>query len=190
MRWNRFSRVVTLAGLAGSVAASLWAATASASTTFPQAVDDHLKLTGNMRIEVAVAPPDGCLLCHMTEAGGFGTNNAFGTELRMHGAVGAEPSTVGPALDSLEASDPHSIDDISMGINPNNDHSMPIAVLPQPEYGCTMTAPSGRETDVPAAFIAALVGVALLRTGGRGGRRSGASSSRARGGPAPAQRSQ
>jgi hypothetical protein len=150
---------------------SAWSAHAAASTSFPSAVDQHLKLTGSATIEHAVAPPDGCLLCHKTESGGFGTNNAFGAELRQHGVVGAEPSTVGPALDALEAADPHAIDDIVMGLNPNDDHSTPTAALPQPEYGCAV-APEPRATrEGSAASLSMCVALLLARRARRSRRR-------------------
>src|SRR5277367_1537529 len=98
-----------------------WSAPASASSDFPAAVDKHLMLTGMDTVENRVAPPDGCLLCHITESGGLGTNNAFGAALKRAGAVGTEPNTVGPALDALMEQAPRAIADIGMGVNPNED---------------------------------------------------------------------
>jgi hypothetical protein len=149
------------------LAVTAWSGPALASATFPAVVDQHLKLTGSATIEHAVAPPDGCLLCHMTESGGFGTNNAFGSALRQHGAVGAEPSTVGPALDALEAVDPHAIDDIQMGINPNNDHSDPTESLPTPDYGCSVASARRSGADEWAFAFLSFASVAWLVRGGR-----------------------
>jgi hypothetical protein len=160
------ARVISRASLTFLVVAA-WSTTVAASSSFPPVVDQHLMLTGSATIEKAAAPPDGCLLCHMSEAGGFGTNNAFGSLLREHGAVGTEPSTVGPALDAVEAIDPHAIDDIVMGINPNDDHSMPTVALPQPSYGCA-AAPGpvtrdGASTLVLFASFALFAGVRRRR---------------------------
>ncbi len=138
-----------------------WSTYAAASMTFPPIVDQHLKLTGAQTIEHAVAPPDGCLLCHTTEKGGPGTNNSFGALLRQHGAVGGVPSTVAPALDAVEADDPHVIDDIVMGKNPNDDKSVPTEALPQPSYGCsTASGPAhtgGAPDLISLASMASLV---------------------------------
>jgi hypothetical protein len=140
-----------------------WSTHAAASMTFPPIVDQHLKLTGAQTIERAVAPPDGCLLCHTTEKGGPGTNNAFGALLRQHGAVGGVPSTVAPALDAVEMDDPHAIDDIIMGINPNNDKATPTESLPQPSYGCsTASRPVGDEGAGDLLSCATLVWLALI----------------------------
>jgi MYXO-CTERM domain-containing protein len=149
--------------------AMAWTSQAAASTSFPQQVDDHLKLTGAATIERAVAPPDGCLLCHQTELGGFGTNNAFGARLRQNGAVGAEPSTVGAALDALDRMDPRAIDDIMTGINPNDDPEDDVPPLPQPSYGCTM---SGGAAAGDEAWAAALLAIAVLATSRRRPHRS------------------
>src|SRR5580658_7609165 len=91
------------------------------SVIFPPVVDTDLDLSGSSTIEKAVAPPDGCLLCHLTEQGGLGTNNRFGLEMKHNGAVAEETATLGPALAAIEASDPLAISDIKMGINPNDD---------------------------------------------------------------------
>jgi MYXO-CTERM domain-containing protein len=141
-----------------------WSAPAVASTSFPAVVDQHLKLTGATTVENAYPPAGmGCLLCHMTPSGGIGTNNTFGAKLREKGAVGAEPSTVGPALDALEQVDPRAIDDLVMGINPNDDSEDPVRPLPQPEYGCAMTTGANALNDeawaVALLAIAAAVGL-------------------------------
>lgn len=143
--------------------AMAWTSQAAASTSFPQQVDDHLKLTGAATIERAVAPPDGCLLCHQTELGGFGTNNAFGTKLRQNGAVGAEPGTVGPALDAVEKIDPRAIDDIVMGINPNDDPDDDVPPLPQPSYGCAMNGGAAAGDEAWAASLLAIAALATSR---------------------------
>jgi hypothetical protein len=142
-----------------------WSGHAAASSSFPAAVDEHLKLTGADTVEARVAPKDGCLLCHVTESGGFGTNNAFGLALKRAGAVGTEPNTVGPALDVLQMQLPKAIDDILMGINPNDDPQSLEGTLPQPEYGCSLAAPATRHEE---AWSASLLALALLAWGARG----------------------
>jgi len=139
-----------------------WSLGAAGSSTFPAEVDQHLKLSGSATIENAVAPPHGCLLCHTTEQGGFMTNNAFGAELRQQGAIGTRPSTVGPALDAVEMIDPRAIDDIRMGINPNDDHSNPTTALPQPSFGCSLSADRGGERRGGLGWLGILGSVALL----------------------------
>jgi hypothetical protein len=161
------ARVISRASLTCLVVAA-WSTTVAASATFPPVVDQHLMLTGSATIEKAAAPPDGCLLCHMSEAGGYGTNNAFGSLLREHGAVGMEPSTVGPALDAVEAIDPHAIDDIVMGINPNDDHTTPTVALPQPSYGCA--AAPGPVTHGGASSLLLFASFALFAGRVRGRR--------------------
>ena len=145
-----------------------WSRYAAASSSFPAAVDQHLMLTGTATVQVKVAPPDGCLLCHVTESGGFGTNNAFGASLKRDGAVGTEPNTVGPALDMIKMQQPRAVDDILMGINPIDDPESLQGALPQPEYGCSVGAPATRHEE---AWCAILVALALFaRSGRRGGR--------------------
>jgi hypothetical protein len=147
--------------------ATAWSTSAAASRTFPPVVDQHLKLTGAATIEHAVAPPDGCLLCHTTELGGTGSNNAFGALLRQYGAVGGNPATVGPALDAVEMVDPHAIDDVIMGINPNDDHMTPTESLPQPSYGCSVASESVPGQGVTGVFMAVASFASLALFAGR-----------------------
>jgi hypothetical protein len=115
-----------------------WTRPAAASPTFPAVVDTDLDLTGAMTIERAAAPPDGCLLCHLTEQGGLGTNNAFGSMMLQNGTAPDETATVGPALDAIKTADPRAIQDIVDGINPNDDPMALQSALPVPEYGCAV----------------------------------------------------
>jgi hypothetical protein len=115
-----------------------WSSPAVASPSFPATVDQDLMLTGSMTIEKAAAPPDGCLLCHTTEAGGLGTNNQFGTLMLQDGTTAEEPATVGPALNDIAANEPRAIHDIVMGINPNDDPTALQGALPVPSYGCAV----------------------------------------------------
>ncbi len=157
---KRSARVPVSGAALAVLVAALWAASADASTSFPSQVDSHLKLTGAKQIEQTMPPPGlGCLLCHTTEVGGLGTNNWFGGLMKQHGAVGAQPETVGPALDAVALAAPQAIQDIQAGINPNDD---PAAIasatsLPQPEYGCTTARSSASDGSwVPFAAIASL----------------------------------
>lgn len=113
----------------------LWSAPASASPSFPAAVDQALGLTGDAIVEKHIDPPMGCLLCHVVESGGAGTNNAFGHELLNAGAMQDVTATIAPALGKIGESNPRAIDDIRSGTNPNDD---PAAAgdTPVPQYGC------------------------------------------------------
>jgi hypothetical protein len=128
-----------------------WSGHAAASSSFPAAVDQHLMLMGMDTVKNKVAPPDGCLLCHVTENGGNGTNNAFGVALKRAGAVGTEANTVGPALDVLVGQAPRAVE------------SLP----PQPEHGCSVGAAT---TNHEEAWCASFVALALLAS--RAGRRA------------------
>jgi|HubBroStandDraft_4_1064222.scaffolds.fasta_scaffold19680_3 hypothetical protein len=124
-----------------------WAYPAAASPTFPPVVDQDLDLTGAMTIEKAAAPPDGCLLCHLTEQGGLGTNNQFGTMMLQNGTAPDEPATLGPALDAVKMIDPRAIQDIIDGINPNDDPAALQSALPVPEYGCAVRSRAERRMN-------------------------------------------
>jgi hypothetical protein len=141
---------------------------AAASSTFPAAVDQALGLTASQRIEVTIDPPLGCRLCHENDSGGNGTNNAFGLDMLMSGAIGTAPSTVGPALAAIQRQNPRAVSDIVMGVNPNDD---PLALSddPVPMYGCGSVAASGTSFgDLMAA-----VGASLVIVAGRARRRRG-----------------
>jgi hypothetical protein len=140
-----------------------WSGLAEASTTFPAAVDQALMLSGADTVENKFQPPNmGCLLCHVTPAGGDGTNNTFGSALKRAGAVGGNPNTVGPALSQLESQTPRAIDDIEMGVNPNDDPESLQGLPPQPLHGCSVGASGARHEE---AWCASLVALALLAVG-------------------------
>src|SRR5580658_3366126 len=109
----------TAASLALLVSAAAWNSTASASPIFPSAVDKDLGLPA-MWVENSVAPPQGCLLCHEIQAGGLGTTNAFGGELKQNGAMAENLPSLQGALQAVAASAPLAISDIKMGTNPND----------------------------------------------------------------------
>jgi hypothetical protein len=140
--------------------------TAIASPSFPQHVDTDLTLPA-MWVEKTVARPDGCLLCHLSEMGGFMTNNAFGLELKQNGAMAGNVASLQGALLAVAASDPLAISDIKAGTNPNNDPKWldrSTSTDPQPTYGCgsigsiSPGAPGNRDgVAVFACVLAALV---------------------------------
>ena len=98
--------------------ATAWSSTVSASMIFPAAVDKDLSLPA-MWVEKTVASPQGCLLCHKIQAGGSGTTNAFGGELKQNGAMAENVASLQGALLAVAASDPLAISDIKAGTNPN-----------------------------------------------------------------------
>ncbi len=151
------------------VVAAMWAPRASASATFPAQVDTDLNLPANW-VEHMVARPDGCLMCHQIEMGGFGTTNGFGAEMKRNGAVGTAPRTLAAALQAIEASDPLAIDDIKMGLNPNHDPkwlSGSTTADPVPTYGCGSVS-RGRPNRVGVvALLGSLLALFVARTASR-----------------------
>jgi hypothetical protein len=139
----------------------LWSPPAYGSPAFPAEVDKQLGLTGDMVIEKHIDPTTGCLLCHVVEQGGNGTNNAFGLEMKQAGVVGTETQTIGPALAQLAQENPRAIQDIRSGINPNDD---PLATSgrPVPQYGCGSVA-GALDGSAWGGGIAAAAGLALAR---------------------------
>jgi hypothetical protein len=136
------------------------------SVIFPPVVDTDLHLSGSATIEKAVAPPDGCLLCHLTEQGGLGTNNRFGLEMLHSGAVAEETATIAPALDAIQASDPLAISDIKMGINPNDDPkwlSGSTSTDPVPTYGCGSVSPAPPNGFGSGVALASIVAALIAR---------------------------
>jgi hypothetical protein len=163
-RSRRASAWTTAALLALLVSAMAWSSTVAASTSFPSTVDTDLNLPAGW-VEKSVAPPDGCLLCHLVESGGFGTNNAFGLEMKRNGAIGGEPQTVAGALTTVGMSDPLAISDIKMGSNPNDDPKWlngSTSTDPSPTYGCGSVSPVAPEKHGSVAvlffLVAAIVG--------------------------------
>lgn len=145
-----------------------WPLGAAGSATFPAQVDQTLSLTKT--VEQIVPSPsgnssgNGCLLCHTTEAGGFNTNNAFGTMMKNSGAQGGYPRTVGPAILNLEQADPRAIADLVNGINPNNDPAA-LSSDPVPQYGCSASARGPGEWPESGEFMAivSFISLALRR---------------------------
>jgi hypothetical protein len=144
----------------------LWSAPAFASPSFPAAVDQALGLTGDAIVEKHIDPPMGCLLCHVVESGGAGTNNAFGHEMLNAGAMQDVTATIAPALATIGESNPRAIDDIRSGTNPNDD---PTAAgdTPLPQYGCGSIAGAPNGAASGLAWGAPLVLAAARRRRGR-----------------------
>ncbi len=141
-------------------AALFWSGGAAASPSFPADVDMHLMLTSPKTVEeVDGCSNMGCALCHVSCVGGDGTNNEFGSLLLRYGVVGAEDSTVGPALDALAAADMKPIEDIEDGLDPNDDPQAFAGQPPQPTYGCAVFPRPASDEGFAAA---ACVGLALL----------------------------
>jgi hypothetical protein len=138
----------------------------SASMIFPAAVDKDLSLPA-LWVENTVASPQGCLLCHKIQAGGLGTTNAFGGELKQNGATAENIASLQGALLAVAASDPLAISDIKAGTNPNDDPKWldrSTSTDPQPTYGCgsigsiSPGAPGNRDgVAVFACVLATLV---------------------------------
>jgi hypothetical protein len=163
----------TAASLALLVSAAAWNSTASASPIFPSAVDKDLGLPA-MWVENSVAPPQGCLLCHEIQAGGLGTTNAFGGELKQNGAMAENLPSLQGALQAVAASAPLAISDIKMGTNPNDDPKWldrSTSTDPQPSYGCGSVSPDAPGNRGSAAVLVGVLAAFVAR--GRSRRSAG-----------------
>ncbi len=138
----------------------LAASAASASPTFPAAVQSHLSLTYT----------PACAICHTNGVTGTGTvNTPFGKSMRNRGLAAGNDGSVGTALDKLEADNVDSdgdtvldIDELVMGTNVNvkDKGAAPSAGGPELAYGCgAQIAP--RAVD-PTAGLAALAAAVAL----------------------------
>lgn len=137
------------------LAASIVATKASASPTFPDAIQAA-------RPNMPCVPQ--CVLCHTTNLGGYGTAvTPFAAAMVSKGKLRpAHTETVGPALKALDTlridSDSDGIPDVEeldQGTNPNGDS---VALCSDVGYGCVRVAPHGRPTtSVIAAALVALI---------------------------------
>lgn len=146
-----------------ALARVLWSGPAAASPSFPAAVDQALMLTGDAAYEKRVDPPNGCLLCHVVESGGNGTNNAFGHELLSAGVMPESTTSVPAALAVLGETHPRAIDDIRKGVNPNDDPAA-LGNAHVPQYGCGSIA---GVSNARASGFASVAALALLATARR-----------------------
>jgi hypothetical protein len=146
------ARACTRIGVAAFVVglALAWAAPCSATPDFPAAVVRDLSLPG-----ITIDPPQGCTLCHPTDAGGT-TLSPFGTLVRQDGASPYDEGSLQQALAQIELDEPQLIDDIKAGRDPSGDTSS--ANVHSPEYGCAL----GRGPAPEPLAMAGIVSAALL----------------------------
>lgn len=167
---RRFLRLSVVAAIA------LAPRIAAANPLFPSAVQAHLGLP--------YLPP--CTICHPNDLGGLGTAvKPFAIAMKGQGLTDPDPSTVGPALDALDAmmtdSDCNGIPDVEQlkdGRDPNapGDYIDGSGKTAPPEtgcsssittaYGCGAQLAPAAPSDGAAPLIAALVtvlGAALTR---------------------------
>lgn len=155
-----------LVPIASALGALLVPALAHASVTYPGELIQHWNL------EAVPASPPYCTLCHTTDAGGTGTaTTPFGRALVRSGALGNNVPSLDNALDSLEAAANDSdrdgvsdLDELRANMSPNEGEPLPgsepdpLANVPLPRTGCSVTSP-----DRVGSLSAALVGLLLLR---------------------------
>jgi hypothetical protein len=127
-----------------------WATTCSATPDFPAVVVRALSLPG-----ITFDPPQGCTLCHPTDAGGTSLS-PFGALVRQDGASPYDESSLEQALAQVELDEPQLIDDIKAGRDPSADTG--AANVHSPEYGCAL----GRGPAPEPLTMAGIVSVALL----------------------------
>ena len=121
-----------------AAAVALWAAPAPASPSFPATVDAQLMLTKTVE---EMFPPQGCTLCHLTNAGGQNSFRPFGALVHQYGASMENTNSLKAALVAVQGASPQLIKDIEAGKDPNDDSSQ--APLPTPQYGCSTTRGAG-----------------------------------------------
>jgi hypothetical protein len=132
--------------LASISIALLTPAVASATATFPDAVQTHLGLT--------YAPP--CTICHTTQSGGTGTvTKAFGKAMRQNGLQSGNTTSVQSALDALDAantdSDCDGVNDVAQlkeGREPNTGEYIDgSGKTNPPASSCAGTGGNGASSD-------------------------------------------
>ena len=128
---------------------------AAASVSFPSAARTHLD----------TATAISCTQCHQTAAGGFGTiDKEFGLALMERGLVARVATSVGPALDQLEADNVDSdgdgtgdVDELRAGTDPNIDDETGPDVAPlEYGFGC------GSSARAPSTGLASLLVLAQV----------------------------
>jgi hypothetical protein len=135
-----------------------WAATSSATPDFPAVVAQYLSLPS-----LAIDPPQGCKLCHPTDAGGTSLS-PFGTLVLQDGAVPYDESSLRNALAQIELDDPQLIDDIKAGRDPNSDPN--AGNVHAPQYGCGLAQKAEPTPWVIAAAVALALGASARRRAG------------------------
>jgi hypothetical protein len=147
------------------VAAALLVTGRSARATpdFPQVVVRTLALPG-----ITIDPPQGCTLCHTTDAGGTALR-PFGALVLQDGAQPYEEATLEQALGQIQHDDPQLVADIQAGKDPNDDTGS--AARPTPTYGCAFGGPLRGGAAPWAGAIVLLTVLRLFRTARAGRRR-------------------
>jgi hypothetical protein len=136
---------------------------AQAHPEYPPAIDAALGLKKTVE---TLLPPNGCQLCH-TDPGGGTQLNRFGSLLVSSYGLSNDPvaphvSSLQQALMELQAGDPHAIEDLKSGINPNNDPVVFENALPTPDYGCSLTGAPVEQERFQGSAVAAAAAVAML----------------------------
>lgn len=148
----------------GSLAVSLCAGTARATSEFPDAI----------RAKVGASSAPACAVCHVTgDRGGRGTvSTAFGRAMRERGLVEFDVQSLESALDKMATDKIDSngngttdVDELKAGRDPNSTSGDGGAAveIPMPEYGCTQ-APVRATNDV-ASVASSIAMVALAFVG-------------------------
>jgi MYXO-CTERM domain-containing protein len=127
-----------------------WTSSARATPDFPALVVKELGLPG-----ITIDPPQGCTLCHPTDAGGTSLQ-PFGQLLQQYGAQPYDESSLEQALAEVEQNEPQLVADIKNGRNPNDDAG--AADLHSPQYGCAL---GGHASERPTPALVALAAIAL-----------------------------
>jgi hypothetical protein len=131
--------------------AMAWTSRARATPDFPGVVVKDLDLPG-----ITIDPPQGCTLCHPTDAGGTSLQ-PFGQLLQQYGVQPYDESSLEQALAEVEQNEPQLVADIKDGRDPNDDAG--TANLHSPQYGCAL---AGGVTIRPDPAMAAFMAIALL----------------------------
>jgi hypothetical protein len=140
-----------------ALAASLtWASAAGATPDFPGVVVQTLGLTG-----ITVGAPEGCTLCHTTNAGGPSLR-AFGQLLFQDGTQPYNEGSLKTALAEVQLDEPALIADIKAGRDPNDDTSG-LSSVETPTYGCATTPARAHASELHAHVGLALVALAWAR---------------------------
>jgi hypothetical protein len=126
---------------------------AAATPDFPAVVVQELGLPG-----ITVDPPQGCTLCHATDAGGTSVK-PFGQLLEQYGVKAYDEASLRQALSQLQVDEPALVEDIREGRDPSSDTTS----VHSPAYGCGVgrrrTGGDGR----PVFAAVATLGIAALR---------------------------
>jgi hypothetical protein len=141
--------------LALVVLLSTWSVAARATPEFPGVVEQTLGLT-----KIEIDPPQGCTLCHATDAGGTALRT-FGELLQQYGTQPYQDSTLVAALAEVGQKEPQLIADIKAGNDPNDDPQ--ASALPTPEYGCAASRAGAPELSGWLLAVTALTGMELRR---------------------------